>query len=427
MILINVTILIFTVLVSKRIYRNVINPINIFIGLNLLTIILAQACNGLDGELSGKLYFKIYIMFIMFIVGMILGRKKIVFLKKNEENIERHTDKDRIRRIIIIYSILNNIFSIYYLYYLEKNFGIINMFSNMPKFNAIIQNGEFKIGIYSYFIPVGIPLSLMILYYIKNYGKNYFLIIQYFMCYILCISPRRDMLFLMIAMSILFVITQSGRFEEKIEANIKKTAKIAIFILIAIYIMSITQKVMNKEIETETDMTVFGITISDFLKTPFIYIAGNYPYLNQYGIENVNYENVPMLATFRLLYKYLFNSIGMQVDTSTAFELPFLNIGNNNSLLFNTAPILYYFIKDSGKMYFIEFIILGYISKRAMYAIEKKNSIGNIMLGIYVYQLLLFSFRSYNLIYLSNNLALIYIYIAYKYTEIREKRLEERN
>lgn len=420
MILINIVILIFTVYISKKIYKSIINPINIFVGINLLTIILAQACNEIDGEFSKKLYFMIYTMFIMFIVGMFLGRKKIVILRQDNK-IEKHTDKDKLKKIIIIYSIINNIFSIYYLYYLEKNFGIMNMFNNMSKFNAITQNGEFRIGVYSYFIPIGVPLSMMILYYIKNYGENIFLVIQYFMCYILCISPRRDMLFLMIAITVLFIITQSERLEEKMKDNIKRTLKVILFIFIAVYIMSFTQKIMNKDVEEGTNMVVFGIRIPDFLKTPFVYIVGNYPYLNEYEIENINYENVPMLSTCRLLYKYVLNSIGMKIDTDTVFKLPFLNISNENNLIFNTAPMLYYFMIDSGELWFVEFIILGYISKRAMYAIRKKNSIGNIMLGIYMYQLLLFSFRSYNLIYLSNNLALIYIYIAYKYTETSEK------
>lgn len=179
---------------------------------------------------------------------------------------------------------------------------------------------------------------------------------------------------------------------------------------------------MNKS--SELEFTLFGFKVHGFLKDVCIYAAGNYPYLERTLQSGDLHLTFPLISTLRLFYRYICGPLGFEIDTVTPFALGFLNIGISGSMTFNTAPVLYYLIIESGSFFGILFVIMGFVSKRAYGAIRKGDSIGTIMLGLMQFDIILFSFRSYNLIYLSYILAIIYMLIAHIYIDIDYKKME---
>lgn len=416
-----------SILFSNKIYKSFLNPINLFVGVNLISIIFMYAISTIDDVLSIYLWILIFIMMVFYMLGLKFENIRTGTLHVNNINLERKiSNMKRLENLIIGYSIIFDIFAFYYLYHLNSAYGIKRMLQDLSGINSAIQTGEFETGIYSYFTPIGIPLSLMILFFLnrdkeKNKRKKW-LYLQYILCYVPCISPRRDMLFFMVGMTVLYLGTQFSR-NIKIKntgwKKLKKAILIIGIVVAAIWLMSYTQELMNKSLEIELDFRVFGFELPNWLTTPIVYVAGNYAYLQKmYEVGDLKFS-FPLISTFRLLYRYLGPYLGIYIDTTTDFALKFYDIGVNQKLIFNTAPILYYIIRESGICFFIIFFIIGMLSMKAYKGIQYKNSIGRIMLGIFQFDIICFSFRSYNLISLSYVLTLVYIVIAYLYVDRR--------
>lgn len=408
---------------SKNKYRTYINPITLFVGVHLFSIILMYGTSIINHRLSVKLYILIVIMIFMYILGTIVGKRQIVFRNCFQSKCIKETNEKRLKKIIIIYSLIFDLFAIYYLLHLNSSYGFQRMLVDLSGLNAAIQNGEFKSGIYTYFTPIGVPLALMILFYLKQFKNKirckWLYIIQYILCYIPCISPRRDYLFYIVIVNILYYVTQIGinvKFNRSISKKIRNFCIVGGVLFFGVWIMSYTQQLMNKD--TSYDFLIFGINVPKFLKDPVLYIAGNYPYLEKMNCLGELSLSQPLISTFRLIYRYLCPIIGLNVDTNTIFDLPFYDIGYHTEVLFNTAPVLYYAIIEAGMFFGIIFFVMGILSEKAFLAVNQKSTIGKIMLGIFQYSIIVLSFREYKLIFQTYLLMLIYIYIAYKYVDI---------
>lgn len=424
MIIFSIIFLILLVIISKKYFGKYINPVNIFVGMNLSSIILMYGTSIIDSNLSNYVWLLIVCMIVAFIIGNFLPQVKITFRgKKFRRN--TITDIIKLKKIIILYSIVFDFFAIYYLIHMNRNFGLQNMLENMSSINYDMQFGNFETGIYTYFTPIAVPLSLMILFYFRNvkcskYIKS-ILGIQYILCYIPCISPRRDSLFFMLTITFLYFVTQENNKIRWTKNNSRRFKRIFFSILIivfAVWIMSFTQRIMNKSVANSIEFTLFGIKAPSFLKDPIIYFAGNYPYLERTYQAGRLISTIPFISTLRLFYRYVCPIIGLNLDTTSDFMLKFYNIGSSVNLQFNTVPILYYIIKDLDLFFPLFFIFMGIISKYAFYAVQNNKSIGKIMIGLFQYDIILFSFRSYNVIYLSYILSLLYMFIAYKYVDV---------
>ena len=423
MLILCIAILIVAISLSKKRYGTYVNHITVFLGVNIGAIILMYGCSNIDSNLSFELCIKIIVMFVAFLIGSIIGQARFsVGGRSLLARDQKVSNISRLRNCIIIYSVIYDIFAIYYLYSLNSYYGLRQMFINMSGLNVAIQNGDFQVGISSWFMPIGFALSLMILFYCRKKKGNLLLYIQYALCYIQCISPRRDNLFFMIAMTLMFMLIQSAgtiSVSDSLKRRIKRIALAIVIIVAAVWVMSYTQNLMNKSVSAE--FTVFGFRVPDFLKDAFLYVGGNYSYaesLQQSGQLQLVY---PLISTLRLFYRYLGDFIGLHIDTTVPFALSFYNIGSTSaSYSFNSAPILYYAIIEMGNAFFVFFIIAGFISRKAFNAVREKNSIGKMMLGLFQFDILLFSFRSYNLIYLNYFLALVYIFIVYLYVDVSE-------
>ena len=417
--------LVISIFASKKTYNRYLNPINIFVGINLLSIIFMYGCSVLDHSLSIKVCVMIMLMFIFYIIGIEFGKYKFVIGNRLQKRREKKTDHKRLKTLIFCYSIIFDLFAIYYLILLHQNYGLSNVLTNMSEINMEFQSGEFQVGFASYFTPIGVPLSLLILFYMRNYKKGFLIWIQYALCYIPCISPRRDTLFYMLTMNLLFIATQN-KLEVQTLRSVSKRVKRGIIIIgviiIGIWIMGYTQNLMNKEFTA--NFSVFGIQVPEYMKDMVIYFSGNYAYLEQLNrMEALDFE-FPLISTLRLFYRYIGAILGSSIDTTSVFDLAFYNIGSSIYLRFNTAPILYYAYIEAGVLFPFFFLILGIISRKAYKLVEKHESISSVMIGLLIYDILLFSFRSYNVIFLSYLLSFIYMLIAYFYIEKLEYKEE---
>ena len=413
---------------SKVAYKSYFSHLSVFIGVNIGSLILMYGCSIIDSSISLITWVYICTMFLCFLAGSYIGKFRFTLGKQNivRTAYERVSNVVRLRRLIIVYSIIYDIFAFYYLYRLNTYYGIGRMFGDMSGINLAFQTGDFSLGISSYFTPIGIPLSLMLLYYKKKVKGSILLYVQYALCYIQCISPRRDNLFFMIMMTLLFIVSQSFR-NITISAKAKKTIKrgigIVLLIVAAVWVMSYTQNLMNKS--SGLDFTVLGFKAPEFLKDVCIYAAGNYPYLEKTLLMGELKFVFPLISTLRLFYRYICGPLGFEIDTMTPFALGFLNIGASTSMTFNTAPILYYLIIEAGIGFGIAVIVMGIISRKAFEILRNRDAIGSIMLSLMQFDILIFSFRSYNLIYLSYILAIIYMFIAHIYIDKDYREREE--
>lgn len=413
---------------SKRKYGQNINPITLFIGMNLFSLILMFATSSIDSHLNYVVWEYIAIMFIAFALGAKAGEHKLLFRGK-EIVITKQTNIIRLKKVIIIYSIVFDIAAFYYLHVLNTSFGFSNLLTDMSGLNQLVQSGEFETGLYTYFTPIGVPLSILILFYLNNEVTRYkaLLIIQYILCFIPCISPRRDTLYFMLTMTIFFILTKNNSFykvSENVSKRIKRIFIVVVLIILGLWVMSYTQGLMNKS-SIKQATYLFGIRIPSWLQDPILYLAGNYPCLEKIYETGALKFQFPLISTFRLLYRYIFSLWGIKIDTTTAFALGFYNIGNISGVRFNTVPMLYYSIIESGFLFFLFFFIVGVLSEKAYKGVKKYNSIGSIMLGLFQYDIIFFSFRSYNLIFLSYFMAFVYIIIAKYFVDVDSLDLAE--
>ncbi|CAR42304.1 O-antigen polymerase [Streptococcus uberis] len=406
---------------SSKWYRNILNPINVFVSINLLALILMFGLSGLNSHLSPKIWLMILVMFFSYLIGIMFGSFNYRFLS-GDKSVKKVkiTSKSRLKFVIILYSFIYDISAFIYLWQINKSFGFNGILSKLTEMNLAFQSGEFSIGIFSLFLPITYSLALMILYYLKFYKNHFLLIVQYLLCYIPAISPRRDTLFYLVFMSMMFIFMTPSK--EKSNDDFKKYFKIFSVVSIAVWFMGMSQNLLNKA--SEHSFKLFHVPIPSFLNEIAIYIAGNYPYFQKlYDLRQLNFEHF-LLATFRIYYIYIAPIFGIQVNTKAMFELPLMNIGTDFNFLFNTAPMLYYFVKESGMFFFIGFILLGFLAQKLFIKYNEGRSAGKLLMLSYVFFLSFFSFRSYNIIYLSTILILIYMLIAYFIIDVERNENE---
>lgn len=389
---------------SRGMYRTIINPLFIFTAVNGFSIILSLLMDDFHGY-SDHMYIYIFIMFISFFLGAKLGEVKNYTYKNTIHR--SYTQQLAIKRIILCSSIIYDIALVFYLRNLFAQYSIYQFFTNMGEVNHYVQSDDYKSGWFSYVVALGIPLSLLILYYGKEYKKNVFLIAQYILCFMHCISPRRSDMFNFIIITGIYLLSVM-----KVDSsvNIKKVKKrIGVWSIIIgilfIGVMVITQDLLGKT--STNSLSILGYTLPTYLVDPYTYFSLNYPYIEQMRNSDLTSCTVPLHSSCRLFY-IISNGLGItHVDTLSAFALDFANIGNVTT---NTAPMLYYAFKDFGYLFFLFFIIWGFIGQKAYYALNS-GSISGRMFGCYIYCMLLLSSRSYMLIYLTFALALFYIFI----------------
>lgn len=198
MLLFIIAFLIFILWYSKIVYRSYFNHLSVFIGVNSGSIILMYGCSIINDSLSPYTWICIWMMFACFLIGSYLGKYRFTLGRKDigRDQYVKTSNIGKLKELIIIYSIVYDIFAFYYLFRLNAYYGLGRMLADMTGINIAFQTGDFSLGISSCFTPIGIPLSLMILYYqskVKN--RSFIMYIQYALCYIQCISPRRDTFF----------------------------------------------------------------------------------------------------------------------------------------------------------------------------------------------------------------------------------------
>lgn len=394
--------------ISINKYKNILNPITVFLGINIFALLLMKGMSSLDSYLSPKVWFLISISFASYLFGIFLGNFKFRFSSYVSESYIKKTSRSRLLNLIVIYSFFYNISAFIYLWKINSIFGLKGILNRLTEMNVAYQSGEINFGLINLFIPMGIPLALMVMYYIKNFSGSSLLYIQYILCFIPGLSPRRDTLFYLIFFSSIFILLNTNHSNQRY--NFKKNYKLIAIGASFVWIMNLSQSLLNKSIQQE--FRLFNIPIPSYLNEVLLYIAGNYPYLEKmHSLGQLKFEYL-FISTLRIPYLYFYRFLGVELDTQTIFDLPFVNIGRETNLHFNTVPAMYYFIKESGLFYFVAFIILGLLAQKFYIKFQRSRSVGSLLLLSYLYWILFFSFRSYNVIYLSSILMLIYILIV---------------
>lgn len=376
---------------SKRKYGVYFNPISLFVGANTVSVLFAFA-NPYVGGVSFITSLCICVMFISFCIGCGLGTNR---------SIEQYREPNYydIDKVIIIASVIYNIALVFYLDSLFSAYSINEFFLEMNEVNKYVQSDEYETGIFSYLVQLGVPLSLLILFRNKSFPPKKWMYIQYMLCFLHCLSPRRGQLFFMLIVTAFYLYVNTSN-----KTSVKRNILFTSIAIVAMVIMIVTQSMLGKN---STESLIFaGMPLPSSFNDPYIYTALNYPYIDSINMWDMDFH-MPFEATLRLFYKYISNFFHLGIDTTTSFALNFSSWGNMYS---NTAPILYYSYLDLNVFFFVDFILLGIVSNRAYYELNSPN-IGSRIIGCMVFELLVLSFRGYDVIHLGFILTLIYCLI----------------
>lgn len=386
-------------LFCKKAYLTIINPVAIFWSVNILSIFLS-VIQTWNFKYSLDTCIIVCVMFFSFLLGIVIGKKKFRFPKRSDGVYPSR----RFLNLIIIVSIIYDIAVIFYIYKLFSTYSLIEFYLNLNEVNAYVQSDEYEIEWYHYLVPIGMPLMMMCLYYLKYYKKNWLIIIQCGACLLYCVSPRRENLFNLIIVLLFFVLS-INQDSNKFRLNKKKILKIGFCIVsVLIIIMSITQEALNKKIN-ET-INIEGIELPSTLTEPWLYTSLNYPHFQKQD-QNIGLPQILFLSSGRVPYLFINKIFKTNIDANKEFQLDIVNIEKYTT---NTMPLLFYAILDLGCFFFIDFIIIGFISQQAYYALHSVNLFSRI-LGAMWFALLTLSFRSYLLIYLNYDLSILYTII----------------
>lgn len=397
-------------IISKRLYQNIFNPVVIFVGVNILSIVLSLLQN-FNFEYTVDTVVVTFVMFISFLIGIILGVKK--GYKRKQLTPNNYYEKN-IFRVIVTLGLIYDIALVGYLHQLFSSYSFIDFFLKLNEVNAYVQSDEYQASWFSYVIPLGMPLFIICLFYLRNYNKNWIIVTQSFLSVLYCISPRRDTLFNLIVVVLFYFL---ANFQERYRKNAisKKIVKYIVLVGVGgVLIMSYTQQLLKKD--NENPVYVLSEQIPAYLNSPYLYISLNYPYLQKQELDYSEFPDIPFLASGRLAYIAINRVFGTDFDLHSGFALDFETFDKTYST--NTTPLLYYAYLDLGGAFFLLFILIGFISQRAYYAMNS-NKITDRIFGAMWYTVLTLSFRSYLIVFLTYILSFVYTYIFSKLLKTR--------
>ena len=120
----------------------------------------------------------------------------------------------------------------------------------------------------------------------------------------------------------------------------------------------------------------------------------------QQGLPKVD---APLIATLRVPYIYIGGLFKSTVNTTDAFALRLMQIGDNGvAYHFNTIPIQYYLMLDSVYLFPFEMIMMGAITSKMYKKTMSDPTISNLSLCAFQFAVVFMSFREYDLIFLSS-------------------------
>lgn len=407
MLIVCIFVAIIAYLICRSKYDSIINPVAIFVSVNILSLLLSLI-QDTQYSYSFDFCILVLIMFCSFFMGIFLFNGK-----KTRSAISPSLYKrSNLFNVIIAFGIVYDVAVLAYLANLFSSFSLIDFFLKMGEVNAYVTSDSYESSWFSYLTPLGLPLCLLCYFYLN--GKNLFIRIQFIASFLYCLSPRRDSLFNLIIILTFFALSlYKDRHSIK---ELSKKIKVAILIasIAIVFVMSYTQTLMNKSLDKS--ISVFNSELPAGLTDPYLYISLNYPYLQKIDFDYSEFPNTPLLASGRLGYIILNRLFATDFDVRSDFELGFLNL---DGLSFNTAPILYYSWLDFGFLFPLFFIIMGLISQK-MYEYYSSDNVTHRIISCIWYTLLALSFRSYILIFLTIFLSFFYTWIIGKTIVIRK-------
>lgn len=395
------------------------NPINVLVAPHLLSVILLFGSNWIKKELS----LATLVISVTALAFYALGVSFASIMRQSDKWLIIGSAKDSENKysgsLTFVLAVLFDFFAFQYLALIFSRYGLAALFSSLSDLNIAQQSGLIS-GSFEYGLYISFPLVILIIKSIKsnNYttGIKIILAVQLILCFVpFIISARRGNLFTLLLFSILYILI-SGETIHSRTANKQRKFKQAILltciISISIWFMSLTQDLMNKSVARE-GLQLFGIRVPEGLVDPVTYIAGNYSYFDKVilGSHCLLFNNV-LQSTLRMAYLYILPIFGISVDATTPFANEFLNIGNNGyNLTFNTQPIFYYAILDAGILFPIIMFLMGYLVHRAYKTLQEGSDAGTEAICCMILITAFWSFRSYELIFLSTWLIILYSFL----------------
>lgn len=412
-----VCILIVSIWASSKYFGRIINAVTIFVVPNCVSLLLLFGCDWVRHDLSITTYIILLLSIVMYILGVAFS--SYISIGGLGGNASASIDGKKINTCSIFCSIVFDIAAFLYLAEIADIYGLSGMFGQLSEVNIAQQSGNLN-GIYNYIFPLSAPLAFLLIFSFRNEKdskKKAVIALQLAVCFLpFVFSARRSQLFSLLVSVLLYAVLSSGKSSVFNFRSFKKAIGLFGLIILASLFMSITQQLMNKSLDSE-NMTFLGFEIPFMLVDPLNYIVGNYAYFDHNSFNEM-FEKVPVLflSTLRLFYLYFAPLFGIQVDANGPFELPFIDISNGlTPVLFNTEPMLYYVIVDVGIFFPFLLFVWGFIAQKAYKSITSSRGIYSAGLSVTCFSILFWSFRSYDLIFLSTGLTLVYSLLMYIY------------
>lgn len=377
-------------------FDKLLNPIAIYVIPHTVALSFLLGSDFLDKDLSFRSYVAFFSAELMYCLGVYLSgfiTFKVAHDKGKRLSLNFYW-------VIAVSSLIVDIFIIIFYIRIQNTFGIIHAITDLSEYNIFLQN-EGVTGAINVMVFFSIPLSMLIHYSLKRLNDldnrpmvRVLLRIQFVICFVPYISARRSLLIFVIIMNLILYFLLDDR-RRSISLNNFLIVFISIYFVLLFF--SKTQQLMNKT--SDISMSCFGISIPPMLKDAFGYVAGNYSYLNKALNNGVSMGELPFMSTLRIFYIYISPLLGLKPDVNSPFDLSFLPIGDSIDYVFNTVPIHYYFIIDSGFAYFIEFLILGFICGSIYKNTLKNKTCWDYLNCSFLFAVVLMSFREYDLIF----------------------------
>ncbi len=379
-----------------RIFRNLYNPVTVFVSWSMLLLLLSLWCNVLKADFGWQTYALLFSTFGAFTLGAYAGKKT----RRGKRHC-RVLSYSRLYLSILLLSAVVDVCIVLHIADIGIHYGYAKVFENLSAYNAAILNGLFDGRVYFAGLYMAPPLSMFIQYFFPKAKKEQrvFLIIQFFLCFLPFITVRRDTLFKMILLNLLLWYAGNcfPKGKETAARRRKKWLVAGSVILGAVAFMSLTQLLMHKNVRA--DLRILGIPLPGFLVDPALYLLGNYPYLDA-AMGSLRFQGF-LISTLRIPVMYLQRIFGGGLDLATPFQLPFRNVVRGGKMMFNTAPIQYYTYLELGVFSPVFYLLLGFLSGVLYDRFAKKRDFAGTMFLVTLYSVLFWSVREYTVIFLS--------------------------
>ncbi|WRP06318.1 O-antigen polymerase [Rossellomorea aquimaris] len=416
--------LIFTLILSKKIYKNYISPLSIFLGNFFLAFTIFYSVDFIDQDLSGRAFTIILVSLIAFLFGV-----TVFHLVKKPRNINKTAKKNllseykrgiavediKIFRFLFLLSLIGYL---YFLYKIEKQLGLLNVLVNPNLLNVAFAFDEISLSsVPMYLMKLSMVNSMFLLIYILKFKpKRKQATVMFIIEVLMNISVKRNILLYIIVLNIIIFLYFNGRkFISNIQHYVSRKSRNSIkrvrnYFVIAsvgvtfIYFFTLTQSLLNKQ--SMAQGSLFGISLPSYIVKLISYYAANIASFDKY--LTMDHNDVPLFgSTLRFFYKVL-DQINLIDYQDNFLVLDFVYI----PYAYNTTLGQFYIYTESGMIGLLLFYgMVGFVSTYLYYKYQKNKDDVILLYLSLISVILLFSIREYVMIFVDFWITLLVIFL----------------